>query len=51
MGIKKTALEMISLADIFNLEKNIFPPVSKKFYTKIFVVSKGCQSPALYTAF
>ena len=27
MGIKNTALEMNSLVDIFNLEKNIFPPV------------------------
>jgi hypothetical protein len=27
MGIKKTALEMISLVEIFSLEKNIFPPV------------------------
>jgi hypothetical protein len=26
MGIKNTALEMISLVEIFNLEKSIFPP-------------------------
>jgi len=41
IGIKKTALEMNSLVEIFNLEKNIFPPHSagktycfylKKFY-------------------
>jgi len=27
MGIKNTALEMISLVEIFSLEKNIFPPI------------------------
>jgi hypothetical protein len=26
MGIKNTALEIISLVEIFNLEKSIFPP-------------------------
>jgi putative cell wall-binding protein len=26
MGIKNTALEIINLVEIFNLEKNIFPP-------------------------
>jgi hypothetical protein len=28
MGIKNTALEIINLVEIFNLEKNIFPPLS-----------------------
>ena len=40
MGIKKTALEMISLVEIFNLEKNIFPPVLGKFYTGIVIVTR-----------
>ena len=31
MGIKNTALEMISLMDIFNFEKNIIPPVFLNF--------------------
>jgi len=32
MGIKNTALEMISFVEIFNLEKNIFPPVYEPNY-------------------
>jgi hypothetical protein len=39
MGIKKTALEMISLVEIFSLEKSIFPPVYEEFYTGIVSVS------------
>jgi hypothetical protein len=29
IGIKNTALEMTSLAEIFNFEKNILPPIYK----------------------
>jgi hypothetical protein len=28
IGIKNTALEMMSFVEIFNFEKNIFPPIS-----------------------
>jgi hypothetical protein len=30
MGIKNTALEIISLVEIFNLEKSIFTPITRR---------------------